>query len=106
VSWPLLRGQVVQVDIHLDEPKLVVIVSNNRRNRQLDSVLAVRLTSSAKPDIPSVVELGTSEVFHGRAVCDNVIEVFEDEVLGVRGGLTADAIDRINAGLRAALDLD
>lgn len=104
-TWPLVRGQVIQANIGLDEPKLFVVVSNNQRNRHLGQVLAVRLTTSNKPPIASIVELGHPEVFAGRAVCDDIIEVYADEVLSVRGALTDSAMTRISAGLRAALAL-
>lgn len=49
MTWPLTRGQVVRADINLDEPKLFVVVSNNRRNARLGDVLGARLTTSRKP---------------------------------------------------------
>lgn len=104
--WPPARGQVLQVAIPgVPEPKLCVVVSNNRRNRALPTVLVVRLTSSSKPDIPSIVRLPETETFHGVAVCDDIFEVFEDEVLAMRGGLTPAALRAVGDGLRAALDL-
>jgi mRNA interferase MazF len=106
MSWPLSRGQVVRADIGLDEPKLFVVVSNNRRNAVLGSVLAVRLTTSNKPHIPSIVELGHPETFEGRAVCDDIVELFEDEIKRVIGGLTSAGVNAIDGGLKAALDLD
>lgn len=106
MTWPLLRGQVVQAEIQLDEPKLFVVVSNNRRNRALPSVLAVRLTTTPKPDIPSIVTLREGEVFVGSAVCDDIIELYENEILAVRGGLTVGTLHDIDSGLKAALDLD
>jgi mRNA interferase MazF len=106
VTWPLARGQVVQVKLpHLDEPKLFVVVSNNRRNRLLPSALGVGLTTTPKPTIPSIVELVHPEAFNGRVVCDDITEIFEDEVMAIRGGLTAAGVEAVNAGLRAALAL-
>lgn len=105
MTWPLLRGQVVQAEIGLDEPKLFVVVSNNRRNRQLPQVLAVRLTTTDKPNIPSIVQLGHPEVFAGVAVCDDIVELYEDEVLKVAGALSIRAMRAIGAGLSAALDI-
>lgn len=104
-TWPLVRGQVVQANIGLEEPKLLVVVSNNGRNRALPSVLCVRLTTTAKYDLASVVEMPEGEVFSGRAVCDDIIELYQDEVMAIRGGLTPGAISAINDGLRAALSL-
>ena len=105
MTWPLVRGQVVRADIGLDEPKLFVVVSNNRRNRNLQQVLAVRLTTSSKPPIPSIVELVHPEAFIGRAVCDDIVEIYENEVLEVLGGLSPLAMRAMNAGLSAALGM-
>jgi mRNA interferase MazF len=105
VTWPLARGQVVVADIGLAEPKLLVVVSNNRRNSRLPQVLAARLTTSPKPAIPSIVELGAGETVLGRVVCDDIVEVYEDEVRAVRGALTPAAMRRVDVGLAAALDL-
>ncbi|WGY04332.1 type II toxin-antitoxin system PemK/MazF family toxin [Nocardioides sp. QY071] len=104
-TWPLVRGQVIQADIGLDEPKLLVVVSNNRRNERLGSVLCARMTTTAKPDLPSIVPLEHPEVFVGCVVCDDIVEVFEDEVMAVRGGLSGAAIPVLNDALRAALDI-
>lgn len=105
MTWPLLRGQVVRADIGLDEPKLFVVVSNNRRNRNLGDVLAVRLTTSAKPDLPSVVELSQADGLTGRAVCDDIVSLYEDEILQVLGAVTPSTLAALERGLRAALDL-
>ncbi len=105
MTWPLLRGQVVRADIGLDEPKVFVVVSNNRRNQHLQQVLAVRLTTTRKPPIPSIVELVDPEAFVGRAVCDDIVEIYENEVLGVIGGLSVQAMRAVNAGLAAALGM-
>jgi mRNA interferase MazF len=105
VTWPLSRGQVVLADVGLEEPKLFVVVSNNRRNQRLPQVLAARLTTSSKPTIPSIVELGHPEVFVGRVVCDDIVEIYENEVREVRGALSPQAMRAVGLGLAAALDL-
>jgi mRNA interferase MazF len=105
VSWPLSRGQVVRADIGLEEAKLLLVVSNNRRNQFLPQVLAVRLTPSRKPQIPSIVDLGHAEVFVGRVVCDDIVEVYEDEVRDVVGALSPTAMRAIDSALMAALGL-
>ena len=92
-------------DIGLAEPKLFVVVSNNRRNQRLPQVLAVRLTTTNKPSIPSIVELSHPELFTGRVICDDIVELYENEVLGVRGALSPKAMREVGAGLAAALDL-
>lgn len=102
--WPLMRGQVVRADIGLSEPKLFVVVSNNRRNARFPQVLAARLTTTSKPNTPSVVELD-GERLAGRVVCDDIMEIWETEVLAVVGGFTPRTIRAINDGLKAALDI-
>lgn len=105
MTWPLSRGQVVRADIGLAEPKLFVVVSNNRRNGQLGDVLAARLTTSPKPPIPSIVEL-TNETLTGRVVCDDIVALYQDEIRGVVAALSPLTMGAIDRGLAAALGLD
>jgi len=71
----------------------------------LRSVLAVRITTSPKPRIPSIVELEGSSHLVGRVVCDDIIENFEDEVLSVEGAVTTSMLTATGEGLKAALAL-
>lgn len=105
MTWTLSRGQVVRANIGLAEPKLFVVVSNNRRNQNLAQVLAVRLTTTKKPSIPSIVELDHPEAFVGRAVCDDIVELYEDEVIAIVGALSPNAMRAMNVGLAAALGM-
>ena len=105
MNWPLLRGQVIRVEIGLPEPKLFLVVSNNRRNRQLPQVLAARLTTTQKPTLTSVVEIIHPEVFIGRVVCDDIVEIYEEDVIQILGGLTASTMQQVSIGLAAALDI-
>lgn len=59
MTWPPMRGQVYRVEINKHGPKPYVIVSNNSRNRRLDSVLAVRVTTTDRSQLPTAVPLGT-----------------------------------------------
>ncbi|HEX9537236.1 MAG TPA: type II toxin-antitoxin system PemK/MazF family toxin [Streptosporangiaceae bacterium] len=102
----LLRGRVYAAQLaHVDGEKYYLVVSNNRRNARLPQVLAVRLTTSPKPSTPSIVELDQSEVFCGRAVCDDIETLWPDEVRRDLGAVTSGAMARIVVGLRAALDI-
>ncbi len=102
----MLRGRVYRaLPSGFDADHYFVVVSNNARNRALPSVLAVRLTTAPKPVLPSIVEVPRAEVLTGRAVCDDIYELWDDEVrqdVGVLGSATMAAIDD---GLRAALSL-
>lgn len=94
----------MRVAIGLDEPKLFVIVSNNQRNRNLGDVLGARLTTTAKPSIPSIVEL-ESEALAGRVVCDDILPLYEDEIVAVIGALSVRTMRAINLALAAALGI-
>jgi mRNA interferase MazF len=102
----LLRGRVYAAVLgHVEAEKYYLVVSNNRRNQRLPQVLAVRLTTTPKPPIPTVVELDNREPFTGRVLCDNIEALFPDEVRRDVGTLSPAAMARVDAGLRAALDL-
>ena len=104
--WPLLRGRVYAAKLsNIKDEKYFLVVSNNQRNTHLPQVLAVRLTTSPKPSIPSIVEIGKGEVFVGRAVCDDIIELYEDEIRRDLGALTPAAMSAVGNGLIAALAL-
>ncbi|MFT4011091.1 MAG: type II toxin-antitoxin system PemK/MazF family toxin [Nocardioidaceae bacterium] len=106
MSWPLARGQVVLANIPgPDEPKLYVVVSNNRRNQKLPQVLAARLTTTPKPPLPSVVPLEHPERFSGFVVCDDIVEIYQDEVIRLEGALGASTMSEVSHGLAAALDI-
>jgi mRNA interferase MazF len=68
--------------------KPYLVVSNNRGNRNLPSVLAVRITTSNKPEIPSVVALGAGDPLVGSVLCDEVGPLWEDEVQADAGALS------------------
>lgn len=104
---PLLRGRVYAAVLeHIGpEEKYYLVVSNNRRNGQLPQVLAVRLTTSAKPQVPTVIELDQREPFTGRVLCDDIEALYPDEVRRDLGALTPAAMARVEDGLRAALGL-
>ncbi len=104
--WPLLRGRVYAAKLsNIKDEKYFLVVSNNQRNAHLPQVLAVRLTTSPKPSIPSIVEIGKGEVFLGRAVCDDIVELYEDEIQRDLGALSPSAMSAVGNGLKAALAL-
>lgn len=104
--WPLQRGRVYAAELGDHGEKWYLVVSNNHRNRNLGSVLAVRFTTSPKPILPSIVELHASEHgFQGRIVCDDIVEIYEDEVRRDLGGLSTQAMRAVEAGLASALGM-
>lgn len=102
----MLRGRVYRaLPVGFDVDHYFVVVSNNARNRALPSILAVRLTSASKPALPSIVEIAAGEVLTGRAVCDDIYELWDDEVRQDLGAFTPAMMAAIDDGLRAALSL-
>jgi mRNA-degrading endonuclease toxin of MazEF toxin-antitoxin module len=81
-------------------------VSNNRRNRAFEQVLAVQLTTTPpKAERPAMVSLGPEEVMTGWVSCDDIETIYDDEVRADVGAVTAPAMRRIETGLRAAFGL-
>lgn len=102
----ILRGRLVWAVI--DEAigrKPYLVVSNNARNQSMQSFLAVRVTTSVKPHIASVVPLDVGEPVSGNVLCDEVMMMWEDEVVAEAGALSPRAMTQVEAGLRAALGL-
>ncbi|HEX6467835.1 MAG TPA: type II toxin-antitoxin system PemK/MazF family toxin [Streptosporangiaceae bacterium] len=103
-----LRGQVYHVD--LGEPvgrKPVVVVSNNTRNRNLDTVLVVRITTTGKrAHLPSIVPLSSADRLAGYALCDEIRLVNRSRLDDAGTALTPRTMQAISAGLRVALGLN
>lgn len=86
--------------------KYYLAVSNNARNRALDSFLALRLTTTSKPPLDSVVRLDQSDgPWIGAFLADEITEVFRDEVTRELGALRPGTMRRVDQALRAALAL-
>lgn len=102
-----LRGRIYAATINENVgEKYFLIVSNNLRNRALGSALAVRLTTTPKPPIPSIVRLdGPDSPFAGSVLCDDIVELWDGEGRDL-GALRAKTMTRVNAALASALALD
>lgn len=103
-----LRGQVHRVALGSLDAKPYVVVSNNKRNRILDSVLAVRVTTTDKAGIPTAVPLGQADPLVGYALADDITEIFKDELDAASaylGALCPESIMRLNTALAEALGI-
>ena len=102
-----LRGQVYRVAIGTIGLKSYVIVSNNQRNRLLDSVLAVRVTTTDKSSIPTAVPLGPEDPVVGYILADDIVELFDDELVSGNylGSLSPSTIIGLNTALMQALGI-
>lgn len=101
-----LRGRVYAVALGNLPEKYYLVVSNNQRNRALGSALAVRLTTSVKPKISSIVELPQEESFAGRLLCDDIVCIWEDDNPRDLGALSRPTMRQVDRGLKAALALE
>jgi mRNA interferase MazF len=98
------RGRVYMADLgegYGDKPFLVV--SNNARNSKLPDCLAARITTSVKPEIPSIVDLSQNDPLVGRVLCDDLVKLYRDELKRDVGALSAQTMARVRAGLCHAL---
>jgi mRNA interferase MazF len=103
----MLRGRVYRAHLsHIGQDKYFLVVSNNRRNRAFEQVLAVRLTTAKPRDSrPAMVELSPDDVMTGWASCDDIEVVYDDEVRADLGAVTPQTLHRVEDGLRAALGM-
>lgn len=103
----LVRGRVYRARLEgFGQDKFFLVVSNNQRNRNLSSVLAVRFTTSPKPDLPSIVAVPSGEALPGgRIVCDDIYELYDDEVRADMGALSPATMQAVAEGLKAALGI-
>ncbi|MFB9722390.1 type II toxin-antitoxin system PemK/MazF family toxin [Planobispora longispora] len=104
-EWPL-RGRVYMTDLRGERgEKPYLIVSNNARNRILPSYLAVRITTSQTPPLPSIVEMAPEDPVPGRALCDDIVILFPEDLRRDLGTLSLETMTRIGRGLQHALAL-
>jgi len=97
-----LRGQVFRVDLgHGAKPWL--IVSNNARNRNLETVVAVRVTTSMHANVPTVVQLSPADPLGGYVVVDDLIQLYRDELTTALGALSTPTMRAVSAAIRIAL---
>jgi mRNA interferase MazF len=104
---PPLRGEVyfVEWDSSVGR-KPAVVVSNNARNAKLDTVIAIRITTTNKPDyIPTIVPLRATDPLVGFALCDDIEQFDRDELGEHRGALGPATMRDVGDGLRVALGL-
>ena len=99
----VLRGQAFRVDLgHGAKPW--VVVSNNARNRNLETVLAARITTTSRHShVPTVVHLSAADPLVGFVLVDDIVQLFHDELTQVLGTLSPNTMERVSAALRVAL---
>ncbi|GAT12006.1 MULTISPECIES: type II toxin-antitoxin system PemK/MazF family toxin [Mycolicibacterium] len=98
-----LRSQAYRVDLgHGSKPW--VILSNNSRNRNLDTVLAARITTTSKhAHVPTVVPLTAADPLVGYVLVDDIVQLYHDELTEALGTLSLPTMSEISKALRIAL---
>jgi mRNA interferase MazF len=81
-----------------------LVVSNNQRNRALDTILAARITTTRKL-FPTRVDLTHEDPIVGQVLCDDLEQVYVDELGEHLGALSRPTMARVGDGLRVALGL-
>jgi mRNA interferase MazF len=100
-----LRGQIFRVDIGYGA-KPWLIVSNNRRNRVLSDVLAVRITTTDRHiELPTWVSLESGDPLVGCVNVDDLQQLERDELGEFLGALSPRTLMRVNEALRLVLAL-
>ena len=98
-----VRGQVFHVDLgHGHKPW--VVLSNNARNRNLDTVLAARITTTSRnAHVPTVVPLASADPLDGYVLVDDIVQLSHDELTTPVGTLSPATMHHISSALRIAL---
>jgi mRNA interferase MazF len=99
-----LRGRVYLADIGYGA-KPWLVVSNNQRNHRLGDVLVVRITTADRPHVPTAIALTAEDPLVGSVLCDDLQQLYRDELGQDCGALSRPTMLRVAAGLRAALAL-
>ncbi|MGI8434494.1 MAG: type II toxin-antitoxin system PemK/MazF family toxin [Nocardioidaceae bacterium] len=105
MEWATLSSSAAftRVDLgHGARPWLVV--SNNPRNRNLDSVVAARITTTNRhAHVPTVVPLKSGDPLTGFVLCDDLVQLYRAELDIPLGALTPATMRAISVALRIAL---
>lgn len=81
-----------------------LVVSNNARNRNLDTVLAARITTTSKhAQVPTVVALASADPLVGFVVVDDLVQLYRDELAVPLGAVSPATVRSVSAALRIAL---
>lgn len=99
-----LRGNLYWADLGAGQ-KPWLVVSNNRRNQALGSALVARVTTTVKPPLATIVQLGHGDPLVGAILCDDIETLYADEPSHHTGAVTFETMARVNEALKVALGL-
>lgn len=89
------------------ENKFWLCVSNNERSPRLEEFIAVRLTTTRKPRLPTWVALGAQDKpWIGGVACDDIGPIYRDQVIKDAGALSSATMRRVESALLIVLGID
>lgn len=89
------------------ENKFWLCVSNNERNPRLAEFIAVRLTTTRRPRLPTWVALGARDKpWTGGVACDDIGPIYRDQVIKDVGALSNATMRRVETALLVVLGID
>ncbi len=89
-----------------DGAKPFLIVSNNGRNSHLGDYLSVRITTTQKPELISIVPLTANDPLVGWVLCDEITLLYPEDLIKHLGGLSLATMMQVDKGLAAALAIN
>ena len=103
----VLRGQIyLALHPDLNEKKYFVVASNNKRNKALDSVLCLRLTTTDKEHVPTCVALpANKEGLVGYIVCDDVYLFYKEELDTPVTAITDSTMREVESALKLVFSI-
>lgn len=97
------RGHVYRADEGFGG-KPWLVVSNNRRNRSLDTVIGVRVTmTDRKISLPTIVRLTSADPLAGFVLVDDLEQIYRTELATYLGAVSPRTMQLVSAALRVAL---
>ncbi|MBP2339052.1 mRNA interferase MazF [Saccharothrix coeruleofusca] len=100
-----LRGQIYMADLgHGEKPWLVI--SNNQRNRNLDTIMSARITTTDRyRGLPTVVPLTSADPLVGFVLTDDLEQLYKDDLVRPCGALSPRTLTAVGEALKVALAL-
>ncbi len=106
---PITRGRIYLAPLSGEddaENKFWLCVSNNVRNPRLNEFIAVRMTSTRKPQLPTWVSLGPQDTPWVSVACDDLGPIWKDQVIKDAGTLSSAGMRKVEQALLRVLGID
>ncbi len=105
----IARGRIYLAPLGTDgaaDNNYWLCVSNNIRNPRLDEFIAVRMTSTRKPQLSTWVSLTSQDKPWVSIACDDLGPIWKDQVIKDAGALSAPAMRKVEQALLRVLGIE